>query len=121
MHHFGEYVRARRESHLESDPRFSKRQIALRIGLDPELLDKVERGAAPPLSEDTIKLLADELGEDHDLLLALAGLTSADLRDAIFRRPKLFALLIRELRSAPEHSIYKVERVSGVSRLVELG
>jgi len=54
--------------------------------------------------------LAVDLGEDPDVLLALAGKVSGDLQAIIRRRPKLFADLIRALREAPDHAILRVVR-----------
>jgi len=64
----------------------------------------------PPPSEATIVRLAADLGEDPDVLLALAGKVGSDLRAIILRRPKLFAELIRQLKNAPDHAILKVVR-----------
>ena len=64
---------------------------------------------APP-SEATILRLADELGEDPDLLLAMAGKVSGDLQAIILDRPQAFADLLRQLRDAPEDTILKVTR-----------
>jgi plasmid maintenance system antidote protein VapI len=70
---FGDYVRAARATRAETDMRFSLRQVAQRIGVQPAYLSKVERGLVAPPSEATIIRLATDLGEDPDVLLALAG------------------------------------------------
>ena len=54
--------------------------------------------------------MADELGADPDVYLALAGKVSAELQQIIRRRPRLFADLIRELKAAPDHAILRVVR-----------
>jgi hypothetical protein len=54
--------------------------------------------------------LAADLGEDADVLLAMAGKVSSDLQAIILRRPKQFAELIRQLKNAPNHAIVKVVR-----------
>ena len=107
---FGDYVRTARAKCAEKDTRFSLRQVAARIGVEPAYLSKVERGLVPPPSEATIVRLAADLGEDSDMLLALAGKVSSDLQEIIRRRPRQFAELIRELRNAPDHAIVKVVR-----------
>ena len=107
---FGDHVRAARESLSESAQRFSLRQVAIRVGVEPAYLSKVERGLVPPPSEATILKLAVDLGEDGDMLLALAGKVSSDLQEIIRRRPKQFAELIRELKNAPNHAILRVVR-----------
>ena len=110
MTHFGQKVRQTRERLRREDPRFSLRQVAQRIGVEPAYLSKIERGEVPPPSEATTVKLAKELGEDPDVLLAMAGKVSSDLQEVIRKRPKLFADLIRELKKAPDHAILKVVR-----------
>lgn len=107
---FGDHVRAARERLREKDDRYSLRQVAQRIGVEPAYLSKVERGEVPPPGEATIAGLAKDLGEDADLLLAMAGKVSMDLQEIIRRRPKLFAELLRELRKAPDHAVLRVVR-----------
>jgi transcriptional regulator with XRE-family HTH domain len=107
---FGELVRSAREALRATDRRFSLRQVAIRIGVEPAYLSKVERGQTAPPSEATIRRLAEDLGEDPDVLLALAGKVSSDLQAAIRKRPRLFADLIRQLNDAPDHAILRVVR-----------
>jgi transcriptional regulator with XRE-family HTH domain len=110
MTRFGPYVHQVREKRKRDDRRYSLRQVAQRIGVEPAYLSKVERDEVPPPSEATIVRLADELDEDSDVLLAMAGKVSQDLREIICRRPKLFAELLRQLRKAPDHAILRVVR-----------
>lgn len=110
MKSFGDYVRARREELRQTDPTFSVRQVAARIGVQPSFLSKVERGQDSPPSEPKIRALAAELGEDPDVLLALGGKVSSDLQEAIRHRPKLFAALIRELKELPDAAVEKTAR-----------
>ena len=107
---FGEHTRTAREALRENDRRFSLRQVAIRIGVEPAYLSKVERGQTAPPSEATIRRLAKDLGEDPDILLALAGKVSSDLLAAIRKRPRLFADLIRELNNAPDRAILRLVR-----------
>ena len=107
---FGDYVRATRATRAETDVRFSLRQVAQRIGVEPAYLSKIERGLVAPPSEATITRLATDLGEDPDMLLALAGKVGRDLQAIILRRPKQFAELIRQLKNAPDHALLKVVR-----------
>ena len=83
---FGDHVRELREKLRETDRTYSVRQVAGRIGVEPSYLSKVERGHVAPPSEETVVRLAEVLGEDPDVLLALAGKVSGDLQDAIRRR-----------------------------------
>jgi transcriptional regulator with XRE-family HTH domain len=110
MTQFGSYVRAAREKLRERDDRYSLRQVAQRIDVEPAYLSKVERGEVAPPSEATIVRLASDLAEDPDMLLAMAGKVSSDLQEIIRRRPKLFAELLRELKTAPDHAIVRVVR-----------
>lgn len=107
---FGEFVRECREEKARSDPTFSLRSVSRRLDIEPSYLSKIERGLEPPPGEDTIKDLARVLGEDPDILLALAGKISRDLIGIIRQRPALFAELIRSLRSLPNHAIARVVR-----------
>lgn len=107
---FGEAIRQARETLRERDRRYSVRQVAQRLGIEPAYLSKIERGEQPPPGEATIRGLALELDLDADVLLAMAGKVSADLREAICRRPQLFASLIRELRGLPDHAILRIVR-----------
>ena len=110
MASFGPYLRARREALRRSDDRFSVRQVAERIGVEPSFLSKVERGETPPPSEERIVAIARDLGENPDVLLAMAGKVSSDLQRAIRKRPELFAALIRELKDAPDHAVLRLVR-----------
>ena len=109
---FGEYVRQRREALQKEDAlgSFSLRRVAGRIDVEPSYLSKVERGEQPPPSEETVKKLAAVLGEDPDVLLALAGKVSGELLKIIRRRPKLFADLLRELKDLPDHAVLRLVR-----------
>ena len=110
MTQFGREVRKLRERLRRDDPRFSLRQVAQRVGIEPAYLSKIERGDVAPPSEATTGRLAEELGVDRDWLLALAGKVSSDLQEIIRRHPESFAELIRKLKEAPEDAILRVVR-----------
>lgn len=110
MNNFGDYLRQLREERRKEDARFSVRQLAARVGIEPSYLSKVERGQQPPPSEQTVLSLARELDEDPDVLLSLAGKVSRELQAIIRRRPKLFAQLIRQLKDAPDHAVLRLVR-----------
>lgn len=108
---FGQFIRQRREAHQALNRAdFSLRAVARRLDCQPAYLSMVERGTCGPPSEGVIKKLAEILKEDPDVLLALAGKLSSDLRQAIMKRPSLFADLIRQLRNAPDDAIGRVVR-----------
>ena len=110
MTHFGTTVRGIRERLRENDRRYSVRQVARRVGIEPAYLSKIERGDVAPPSESTTVRLARELDQDPDVMLALAGKVSTDLQEIIRKRPRLFADLIRQLKEAPDESVLKVVR-----------
>lgn len=107
---FGSYVRQLREQRREVNRRYSVRRTAQRVGVEPAYLSKIERGDVSPPSEETICRLAADLGEDADLLLALAGKIANDVREIIMRRPILFAELIRGLSDASDDDLMVLVR-----------
>ena len=112
---FGETVRAKRMALAENDPRFSVRKVAERVGIEPSYLSKIERGEQPPPGEGNIRRLAEELGENPDALLALAGKVSSDLLEIIRERPTVVAELLRAMRGM------SAKRVSAISRQLRDG
>jgi transcriptional regulator with XRE-family HTH domain len=78
--------------------------------VEPSYLSKVERGENVSLSEEKLILLARNLGQDPDVVLALSGRVSSDLQEVIRKRPVLFARLIRELKNAPDNAVLRVVR-----------
>lgn len=107
---FGNHARTARERRRSRNRAFSVRQVARRIGVEPAYLSKIERDQVAPPSEATIRRLAEELDEDPDVLLAMAGKVSSDLREIILRRPRLFADVLRQLKEMPDHAILRVVR-----------
>ena len=107
---FGDYIRTVRLDLQDKDRRYSVRQVAFKVGIEPSYLSKVERGLEAPPSVSTIERLAEVLQENADILLALAGKVSPDLTAAIVRRPQLFSELIRELNALPDHAVLRIVR-----------
>lgn len=107
---FGRYTRNSRTRPKGSGPVMSLRAMASKVDLEPSYLSKIERDIEPPPSEQTIIRIADALDEDPDVLLAMAGKVSADLRAIICKRPQLFSSLLRQLKSMPDHAILRVAR-----------
>ena len=110
MTNFGPTIRGIRERLRRDDRRYSVRQVAQRVGIEPAYLSKIERGEVAPPSEATTVRLARELYEDPDVMLALAGKVSTDLQAIIRRRPRLFADLIRQLKEAPDEAVQRLAR-----------
>ena len=67
---FGSYLRQRRELLRQEDRRFSVRQVAQRIGVEPAYLSKIERGDRFP-SKELIKRIAQSFDIDERELLIL--------------------------------------------------
>jgi HTH-type transcriptional regulator, competence development regulator len=107
---FGSYIRKKREHLKQGNRSFSLRQVAQRIKVEPAYLSKIERGDFQPPSEEKIRMLAKELNEDVDFLLALGGKVSTDLLEVIRKRPRLFADLIRQLKEMPDHAVLRITR-----------
>jgi len=110
MQRFGAHIRELRERLLEDSKEFSVRKVAIKIGVEPAFLSKVERDIVPPPSETKIIALADLLGADRDVLLAMAGKVSSDVLEVIRNRPVLFAELVRRLKEEPDHAVLRVVR-----------
>ena len=110
MNVFGDYLRQKREHLLKGDRIFSLRQVAGRVGIEPTYLSKIERGELSPPSEKVICKLAKELEENSDILLALGGKVSEDLKQIILKRPELIADLLRQIKDMPDHAILRVVR-----------
>lgn len=109
-HEFGGTVRRLRKVRESSEQNYSLRQVASRCDITPAYLSRIERGQVAPPGEETMVKLANEIGEDPDVLLALGGKISSDLREAILARPKLFAELIRTIKNAPDNAVLRVVR-----------
>jgi len=109
---FGDYLRSVREGLRagKDGRRYSLRQVAERVELEPAYLSKIERDETGPPSEAAILRLAAELQQDPDVLLAMAGKVSSELQDAIRKRPTLFAALIKQLKEAPDHALIRLVR-----------
>jgi transcriptional regulator with XRE-family HTH domain len=112
---FGELIRTKRMALAEKDSAFSVRQVAQRVGIEPSYLSKIERDEQAPPGEENIRRLAEELGENPDALLALAGKVSSDLLDIIRERPTVVADLLRAVRRM------SAKRVTEISRQIRDG
>lgn len=107
---FGDYLRKCREAKASTDRSFSVRKVAAKVGIEPSYLSKIERNLQPPPGEGVIRSLAEELGEDSDVMLALAGKVSSDLLAIIQARPHLFAELLRQMRNLPDKAVIRLVR-----------
>jgi len=102
---FGKHIRKLRKARG-----VSLRRLAKSVEKDHTYLSKIEYGKVPPPSAEVVLALADELGEDPDVLMVMAGHLPDGLRDIIMKRPELFAQLIRQLKEVPDNAILRVVR-----------
>jgi transcriptional regulator with XRE-family HTH domain len=102
---FSDYLREKRQALRAENRRFSVRQVAMRVRIEPSYLSKIERGLQAPPSEKTIRALAEDLREDPDVLLALAGKVAKDVQDVIRTRPRLLAPIIRRMKELPDAAV----------------
>ena len=107
---FGSHVRELRRAKKAEDKSFSVRRLSARVGIAPNYLSKIELEQCPPPSEDVICKLAEELGQDPDVMLAMAGKVSRRFTDAIVRRPKFFAEVLETVENVPEDAVLRVIR-----------
>lgn len=111
MSDFGVHIqRARKLLNAEKPGHYSLRKVATMVGINPSYLSLIENGKQAPPGEETTIRLAEILGEDPDVLLALAGKVSSELQAIIAKRPKLFADLLRSLKNEPDHAILHLVR-----------
>ena len=110
MNNFGSFIRDIRESKLASDKSYSLRQVAYRLEVEPSYLSKVERGDEPNPSEIFVKKLAVDLGQDENVLLAMVGKISSELKNIIVKNPVIFAELLQSLKSSPDNAILRIVR-----------
>lgn len=96
---FGDYIRSRRESLRKESSEYSIRKVAKRIGIHHSYLSKIERGEPASLSEKRVVALAVELGDDPDLLMAMSGRVSEEIRRAVFEDPARVLELLKEIRN----------------------
>lgn len=74
-------------------------KLAMTIGISPTYLSKIERGEMPSPAERQVVALANVLGQDKDVFLAMAGRIPSDLPAIIKKHPREYAALLRALRN----------------------
>jgi transcriptional regulator with XRE-family HTH domain len=80
-------------------------KLARAIGISPTYLSKIERGELPPPAERQVVAIAKILGQDADVLLAMAGRIRSDLSAIIKKHPSQYAALVRALRNTRESDL----------------
>lgn len=97
----GTFIKERREALSAKHSGYSIRSVAKRIGIHHSYLSKLERGENAPLTEERIHALARLLGEDPEMLMALAGKLSEDTSARIRSNPTAFQEFLATLDSGP--------------------
>ena len=95
---FGDYIRSKRENLRQEDPAYSIRKVAGRIGVHHSYLSKIERGELASLSEKRMAALADELGVDFELLMAMNGKIPEEVRRLVFNAPEDFLDMLKQFK-----------------------
>lgn len=101
---FGNHIRRIRQRRYQFNQRYSIEGIAERLGVEPVDIERIERNRRPP-DEQILRRLAEDLGEDMDVLLALVGEIASDIRETIIRRPVLFSELVRGASDLPDNQL----------------
>ncbi|MBD3369562.1 helix-turn-helix domain-containing protein [Candidatus Fermentibacteria bacterium] len=107
---FGEIVRE-----LRKKKGISLRKFSAVIGVSPAYLSKIERDEFAPPAEEKVRAIAEQLNQDPDELLALAGRISSDLPEIIMQHPREFATLLRTLDGASREELRRFVRSVGRS------
>lgn len=92
MSQFGEYLKKVRQSN-----KMSQRELAQQVGVDFTYISKIENGAMPAPSEETIKKIASALNEDANRMILLAKKIPTGFQEVIHQHEELPAFL----RKAP--------------------
>lgn len=100
---FGEVLREKR---LEKG--FSLRKFAAEVGVSPTYLSQVEQGNVQPPTADRVKRMAELLGENPDLWIALAGRVPEDLPGIIQKQPTEMPELLREASGLTAEQLRKL-------------
>jgi transcriptional regulator with XRE-family HTH domain len=107
---FGDYIRDLREEKQKEDSSFSLRQMAARLDVEPSYLSRVERGLEKNPSEQFVKKVAVELKQDENVMLAMVGKVSQELKDIILKKPQIFSELLKSLKDSPDNAILRIVR-----------
>lgn len=84
MKNFGETIRD-----LRIAQELGLRETAVKIGISPAYLSRIERGKERPPKPEVIKELARLLAADPDVLFRLSSSTDPELTDYLHEHPEL--------------------------------
>lgn len=88
MRTFGETLRE-----LRAAQDLGLRETAVKVGISPAYLSRIERGKERPPSAEVIKELARVLAADPDVLFRLSSSTDPEITEFLHGHPELMALL----------------------------
>lgn len=88
MKNFGETIR---ELRIAQD--FGLRETAIKVGVSPAYLSRIERGKENPPKPEIIKMLAKVLAADPDVLFRLSSSTDPEVVDYLHNQPEVMNLL----------------------------
>jgi transcriptional regulator with XRE-family HTH domain len=88
MKKFGEIIR---ELRLAQD--LGLRETAVKAGISPAYLSRIERGKENPPSDEVVKALAKILAADPDVLFRLSSSTDPEVVSFLHSRPDVMNLL----------------------------
>lgn len=106
---FGRLIRSLRQEKQKTDPSYSLRRFAEKVGLSPTFVSKMETGDFAPPSAEKIKRIAELLDYNTDKLLRMANKLDTEFKEIIHEK-KAMADFLRtasgfseeELRSMTE-------------------
>ena len=88
MRNFGETLRE-----LRAAQDLGLRETAVKVGISPAYLSRIERDKERPPSAEVIKELARVLAADPDVLFRLSSSTDPEITEFLHGQPELMALL----------------------------
>jgi transcriptional regulator with XRE-family HTH domain len=88
MRNFGDTLRE-----LRTAQELGLRETAVKVGISPAYLSRIERGKEKPPSAEVIKALARVLAADPDVLFRLSSSTDPEMTEFLHGRPGIMALL----------------------------
>lgn len=108
MRSFGETLRE-----LRTAQDLGLRETAMKVGISPAYLSRIERGKEKPPSADVIKSLARVLAADPDVLFRLSSSTDPEVTDFLHGHPEIMVLLrfLKE-HDASEADIQRLMKVA---------
>jgi HTH-type transcriptional regulator, competence development regulator len=101
---FGAFIKAARIK-----ARISQRDLADRAGIDFTYLSKIENDKMAPPSEETIRKIADVLGEEPETLIILADKIPSNYKEVLQSSPTVPMLLrtISQLSNTSKEALLK--------------